>query len=208
MKKKSLRNLKLVALVFSILLVYLSICANKLVLSQSEVLVKKSLTSCAYAAVGKVSGLFNYSDIFLVDKNSAGEIQMISIDGIKVNLLAQALVNEVVNSYNQIATLGVEMPLGAISGISFLSGYGKNVNFKVLTVNNVTCQFVSRFEQAGINQSHQSLTIKITPDCQLTFGLKKRKISTEIEFLCYENYIIGTVPDTFVDIKTFSATAG
>lgn len=186
--------------------IYFGVCASKAITSIGSAKFQSEMSTASYLAIGKVMDQNLVSDLFEVLKDSDGNIVMITSNGIKLNALTKTLAEECLKCYSVLADGGIFVPLGSFTGITFLSGTGKKVNLKLIAVKSVKCQFFSTFSEAGINQTKQSLYVKIIPDCQIVAGFKKVNLTAEMEVLCYENYVIGKVPKTFVNVSGYVAT--
>ncbi len=207
MKKKFKKFIIKLTAIIGALAVYLSICASKILLNIGVSKFEAQISTASYIAIGKVLEQQNFSDIFSLEKNNEGDIILVTTNGLKINYLAKKLADEAYVSYNVLADGGVQVPICALSGITFLSGLGKPINMRLITVNSVRCEFRSEFESAGINQTKQSMYLTIVPDCTVIAGFFKKKLANSIEILCYENYIIGNVPNTVVNITGYTATS-
>lgn len=206
MKRCIKRKITAFFIVLGAVFIYLGVCASKAVTSIGSAKFQAEMSTASYLAIGKVIDQNLVSELFEVLKDSDGNIVMITSNGLKLNDLAKTLAEECLKSYSVLADGGVCVPLGAFTGITFLSGSGKKVNLKLVAVKSVKCQFFSTFSEAGINQTKQSLYAKIIPDCQIVAGFKKINLAAEMEVLCYENYVIGKVPKTFVNVSGGIAT--
>ncbi len=164
------------------------------------------MSTASYAAIDSVTAGISFGEFFDVVKNNDDDIVMITADAIKINTLSKKLAEECLKYYTNVCDSGVDVPIGAFSGIAIFSGLGKKVNINLLGITSVKCQFESKFESVGINQTRQSLLLKIIPDCRVIAGFKKASLECEIEFICYENYIIGKVPQTYVNVTGFTAS--
>lgn len=206
MKSCIKRKITAVFIILVAVFIYFGVCASKAITSIGSAKFQSEMSTASYLAIGKVMDQNLVSDLFEVLKDSDGNIVMITSNGIKVNALTKTLAEECLKCYSVLADGGIFVPLGAFTGITFLSGTGKKVNLKLIAVKSVKCQFFSTFSEAGINQTKQSLYVKIIPDCQIVAGFKKINLTAEMEVLCYENYVIGKVPKTFVNVSGYVAT--
>lgn len=185
---------------------YIVVCASRALFSIGKAHYEAEMSTASYAAIDSVINDISFGEFFDVVKNNNDDIVMITADAIKINGLSKKLAEECLKYYTNVCNSGVDVPLGAFSGIAFFSGLGKKININLLGVSSVKCQFESKFESVGINQTKQSLLLKIIPDCKVIAGFKKESIECEIEFICYENYIIGKVPQTYVNVTGFTAS--
>ncbi len=183
----------------------MGICASKSLLAIGKATFEAEISAASYVAIGKTLNSESFDGLLEIVKDKDGNVVMISSNALKLNALSKTLAEECLKSYSFLANGGVKVPVGAFLGISFLSAHGKPVNMKLITVKSVKCEFINKFESAGINQTKQSLYLKIIPDCVVVAGFKKQTISGEIEYLCYENYVMGKVPETFFNVTSYVA---
>ena len=90
------------------------------------------------------------------------------------------------------------IPLGAFTGIEALSGYGRSVCVKVVPVISVECNFVSRFSQAGINQTIHSVYIDVVTDITIVLAARTERVFATAEVLVCESIINGKIPEVYL----------
>ena len=89
-------------------------------------------------------------------------------------------------------------PIGALTGIEALAGFGQKINIKIIPISNVECRFVSKFRQAGINQTLHSLYLEIVSDISIILPSKSTNLASTIEVLICESVITGKIPDVYL----------
>lgn len=142
-----------------------------------------------------------YSDFVTVTKDSDGKISFISVDMLKVNNVMSFISTVVLEEMQSIATDGVDVPLGAFSGILLLGDNGKDVNIEVETVGIAECNFHSDFETVGINQVRHTLYIDIVASANVVLPLYAKDVFCESSLLLCENVIVGEVPEFYLENK-------
>lgn len=142
-----------------------------------------------------------YSDFVTVTKDSDGKISFISVDMLKVNNVMSFISTVVLEEMQSIATDGVDVPLGAFSGILLLGDNGKDVNIEVETVGIAECNFRSDFETVGINQVRHTLYIDIIASANVVLPLYAKDVFCESSLLLCENVIVGEVPEFYLENK-------
>lgn len=142
-----------------------------------------------------------YSDFVTVTKDSDGKISFISVDMLKVNNVMSFISTVVLEEMQSIATDGVDVPLGAFSGILLLGDNGKDVNIEVETVGIAECNFRSDFETVGINQVRHTLYIDIVAIANVVLPLYANDVFCESSLLLCENVIVGEVPEFYLENK-------
>ena len=78
---------------------------------------------------------------------------------------------------------GIEIPLGAFTGIEALAGFGPPVAIELIPVAVVTCRFASDFGSAGINQTRHSVYLEVTAEISVVLPGRKTNFSTSSEVL-------------------------
>ncbi len=199
------RKITGILIVLVLLTIYVCTCASKSLRAIGKAQFEAEMSTATYIAIGKTIEDNSLEDLFSVMTDDNGNIVMISANGLKMNMLTKTLAEECLKAYSLLAEGGVSVPIGAFTGVAFLTAVGKPVNMKLITVKSVKCEFFSQFEETGINQTKQSLYLRIVPDCKVVAGLKSEALIGEVSLLCYENYLIGKVPDTYVNVSGYTA---
>lgn len=152
----------------------------------------------AYQSTVEQMTSLGYSDFVSIKYNAAGEINLISVDMLKVNNVMSYISTVVLDEMQTIAVNGVDVPLGAFSGILLLGDSGSNVNVEVETVGIAECNFRSDFETVGINQVRHSLYIDIVATANVVLPLYAKDVFCESSLLLCENVIVGDVPEFYL----------
>ena len=152
----------------------------------------------AYQSTVEQMTSLGYSDFVSIKYNAAGDINLISVDMLKVNNVMSYISTVVLDEMQAIAVNGVDVPLGAFSGILLLGDSGSNVNVEVETVGIAECNFRSDFETVGINQVRHSLYIDIVATANVVLPLYAKDVFCESSLLLCENVIVGDVPEFYL----------
>lgn len=202
MKKRKKFLFVIVFFVLDLIILKCYLGATEILISKGESEFQASMSSAVYDALGdELLDSFKFNDIFTIYYNDNKEITFISTDSFKVNLLAKNLAQKTLKYFQNYCSKGVDVPLGAFTGLKMLSGVGKNVNIKLLNVTSVKCEFVSSFESAGINQTRQTLYLNVTPDLTVVALGKKSFSCQSMSVLVYDNLIVGKVPATYLNAQ-------
>ena len=90
---------------------------------------------------------------------------------------------------------GVSIRLGNFSGLVFLSDIGPDIPFSVDSSQTVSCEFLSSFESAGVNQTVHHITITVYVDLLIYSPFRvDETVGTESTFEIAQTVIVGTVP--------------
>ncbi len=196
--------------VFIFLLIIASIiCYFKYVVTPEIVSICKSY-SYSYSTEAVNSSVLKsmttdikYSDIINVEKNSAGEIVMIGANSYTINSLNKKIATKTEQELKDKFATGVPIPLLAFSGIKLLSGYGPIINFNSIVVSSVVCDFVSKFESVGINQTRHSIYIEVKNKIDINIPLSNNYIENSTLVLVSETVLIGDVPNVYLGGNIF-----
>ncbi len=135
---------------------------------------------------------------FTVTRDDNGNILSAEVNSTDVNRVRTELVAEVSKSLSKLGNERIVIPVGTLTGVTYLSGRGFDVNMKVHSIGNVKSEIRSEFESAGINQTKFSLYIIITADIKAVMPFETKEISVTQEFLVSEAIIVGEVPKTYL----------
>jgi hypothetical protein len=99
----------------------------------------------------------------------------------------------------------ISVPSGILSGISFLSGVGFPLKFRILTGSYLKANVSSDFSSAGINQTIHRIVLNFS--ASLTVFLPGKTITEEvpIDIILAETIIVGETPESFSDINLLSS---
>lgn len=201
MKKKKKRVLKFLCFftTFVIMVVSIYFSSDRIVVSLAEKTFDSIISSASYHAVDIiVEEKYRYSDLVDIKTDSSGNVGMIITDSYAVNKLAATAAIKAYAYLSEKIEKGVEVPLGAFTGIRLISGFGAKVRMRVISVASVKCDFVSEFAQAGINQTRHSLYLNINCVVNVVTKTKTKKINDKITVLVFDNLIVGKVPNVVV----------
>lgn len=201
MKKKKKKVLKFLCFftTFVITVVSIYFSSDRIVVSLAEKTFDSIISSASYHAVDIiVEEKYRYSDLVDIKTDSSGNVGMIITDSYAVNKLAATAATKAYDYLSEKIEKGVEVPLGAFTGIRLISGFGAKVRMKVISVASVKCDFVSEFAQAGINQTRHSLYLNINCVVNVVTKTKTKTINDKITVLVFDNLIVGKVPNVVV----------
>ena len=143
----------------------------------------------------------SYIDMTRIERDQSGNIVMIHTDSSVVNALTLNVTLNAQTDLQQLNESGIAIPVGSLSGISFLSGIGPEVHIRAIQIGNINTVFSSRFISAGINQTLHKMYLDITASVNIVIPGAENKITTTTQVLIGESVIIGKVPDVYLSGK-------
>ncbi len=139
-----------------------------------------------------------YDDLITVTYDADGNVSTITTDSLKINRIARDTAYLSQENLNRMSAEGIQVPLGALTGVEALAGFGQKINVKIIPISNVNCRFVSKFEQAGINQTKHSLYLEIVSDISIIMPEKTTNLASTTEVLVCESIIAGKIPEAYL----------
>ncbi len=166
----------------------------------SEVCATESVNN---AVLQSLKTQINYSDLVTIEKNSNGNVSLMTANSYKINSISREISNNSLNNLTKKLEKGVPVPLLSFTGIGLLAGYGGVVNYKAVYVSNVVCNFTSKFESVGINQTLHSIYIDVNSEIKLEMPAKKLTKICNSQVLICETIIVGQVPEIYLNGNLF-----
>ena len=139
-----------------------------------------------------------YDSLIKISRNESGEITFISNNAYHINKISRDIINEAQEQLSFIGSRGIDIPLGTFSGITALNGFGPNVNIKLIPIGAVNCNFLSKFIQAGINQTNHKIYLEIDCKVNIVLPTENHTVATKTQIMIAENIIIGKSPQTYL----------
>ena len=165
----------------------------------------RSITTVAVndAVYYTLSDNMRYEDLVTIERGADGEIKGISSNSFQINRIARDAAYMSQENLQSMSESGVEVPLGALTGVSAWAGFGPKLHVKIIPISNVACRFVSAFEEAGINQTKHSIYLEIVADISIIMPAGTSNFASLTEVLVAESVLVGKVPDTFLQADLF-----
>lgn len=196
------RIIILVILLFAVALIVLEQNLSQTFLDLSYASAYSMAVETITRAVKQVveSGI-SYEELIETRLDGEGRVTLLQANTMRMNELASQTALLAETELNSYSNQFVEVPMGAATGIGFLSGFGPTFSVKILPVGAVHTSFQSEFASAGINQTRHKifLTLRTTVCLIVPMGTQMVDITSSIPVA--ENIIVGQVPDSFVDVS-------
>ncbi len=162
-----------------------------------------SLESINFACNTAIGSGEEYSQFISIEKNQAGDIVLMRSNSFKINLLKSNVSLKTQSYLQNKLDKGIDIPFMAFSGLKFLSGYGKKINYKSITVSSVDSLFDGEFKSVGINQTLHSLYLKISVKVVHNMAGSGKCFEYTSKILVSEAVLVGKVPEIYLNGKLF-----
>ncbi len=140
---------------------------------------------------------YTYDDLFTIEKDSEGNIQMINANILKMNLLTSDIASFIQNSLDKTDYSKIKLSIGSLTGIKMLSGVGPNINLKINSAGDVETDLRSEFISQGINQTLHKIYLQINSKVTILTPIKTLQEEISNQVLLAEHVIVGQIPSTY-----------
>ena len=144
------------------------------------------------------SGNIQYDRIVYFEKDLDGRITALKTNISEVNKMKTAILNLINDEILALDTSQIGIPLGSLILPELLSGRGPQIPVQILSIRNSDAAFHSHFEEAGINQTLQQLTMDISVDVAVLVLGKTDSFTVSTQAVVAQTVIVGQVPETFL----------
>lgn len=202
-KNSKFRRFKVLVVIFCFIIiaviVYFQRNVTLVLISISEATIRSITTVAVNDAIYyTLNDTVRYEDLITIERDDGGNVTSITTNSLKINRIARDTAFLSQENLNTMSAEGIMVPLGALTGIEALAGFGEPINIKIIPISNVECRFVSKFKEAGINQTLHSLYLEIVSDISIILPTKSTNLASTIEVLICESVIVGKIPDTYL----------
>lgn len=183
-------------LLFIIAMIYF---VTPIIIKTGKAKINESSNKCMNQAIANtMRGTVTYDDLIHIVTDSNGKISMLQANSIVINALSQKMIDYTYNSLFEKLKEPLQIPLGSFFGIPAFSMLGPIVSINVMPYGNIYCNFRSKFESAGINQTLHKIYVYMKTDVTIVMPMAKLNSVNETESLVCESLIIGEVPHTYL----------
>ena len=140
---------------------------------------------------------YTYEDLFTIEKDSEGNIQMINANILKLNLLTSDIASFIQKSLDKNDYSKIKLSIGSLTGIKMLSGLEPNINVKINSAGEVETDLRSEFVSQGINQTLHKIYLQINSRVTILTPIKTLQEEISNQVLLAEHVIIGQIPSTY-----------
>ena len=214
-QRKKRRRKTIVAVLLSVCLVVIAAAiyfqrnVTKVLISISEATMRAFTTVAINDAVYYTrSDGVRYEDLVSIERDSAGDITAVSANALKINKIARDAASISQANLKNLSLNGIPIPLGALTGIEALAGFGPRIHIRIIPVSSVTCAFSSEFESVGINQTKHSIYLNVVADISIVMPSRTEKFAVTTDILVCECVLVGEVPDVYLQGDIFGNHSG
>ncbi|HEX3016379.1 MAG TPA: sporulation protein YunB [Caproicibacter sp.] len=150
----------------------------------------------------------SYESLINVNRGSDGNVQSITTDMVKMNQLKAKIISAVQKQLNEETETNVGIPLGTLLGGDLFHGRGPKIYLRLTLSGNVTAEFKSSFESAGINQTRHQIYLNVGASVYSFLPGFDATTDISTNVLVAETVIVGSVPNVVANMNQLEKTAG
>ena len=161
-------------------------------------------------AVGQLlrEGNADFSRVIVLEKDVQGHITALRTDMTQVERLKVEVLELLGTLVDEINTQQLGIPLGNLLLPDLLAGTGPELPVKAVSLTMSNADFFSEFSAAGINQTLQTLKVRFTISLTILTTVGYETVDVESDVMVAQTVIVGTVPDTYVNLGHLTAAEG
>lgn len=132
-----------------------------------------------------------------------GQVTSLETNVTAVNRLKAAVSNAVMQELTAYEKQTISIPLGNLLGGSFFTGRGPFLPITVHTSGTVIATLTGEFTDAGINQTNHTLYLDMQVLMTAALPLERVSVDLTTRFPVCDTVIVGTVPQTVLQLGKF-----
>ena len=142
----------------------------------------------------------NYTDLVNIERDSSGKILAITTNMVKMNELKSALIESVQEQIRGMNHTDIGIPIGTLMGSELLHGRGFEIPLRITLSGNISADFKSSFESAGINQTKHQILLEIHTSVYSFLPGYDSTTDVDTSIPVAETVIVGEVPQVVANL--------
>ena len=126
---------------------------------------------------------------------------MINANVLKINQVISDIAINIQNRLDDKQKNSIYIASGAVTGVSFLSGFGPKIRLSISSSGNVDTDLRSEFISQGVNQTMHRVYLDIKTNVNILTSFKTIQKTIENQVLIAENVIVGNIPSTYYNFE-------
>lgn len=139
------------------------------------------------------------SQLVYFQKDSSDRIVGIGFEWGKINGLVSEITNRIQTAINTSVNEEIPVPLGQITGIEFLAGFGPKIPVRIIPVGAVNTIPRIEFLEKGINQTFYRIYLDVKTRVRIVVPLVNKEMVVTSAVPIVEQWIVGDVPQVYLN---------
>lgn len=147
---------------------------------------------------------YKYEELYTIEKDLNGNITVIKSNVAPINNMVSQLTESIQSKFDNIEDVEIDIALGSLTGIYFLSGFGPNIPLKISMTGIVDTEIKSEFISQGINQTLHRVYVNFECNMSVVTSFKNydKKIINQV--IIAEHVIVGNIPESYYNLEGMS----
>ena len=141
-----------------------------------------------------------YDDMVTLQTDSSGRITAMTTNTVQLNALRTEILGQVVEQVDDLDAEQLGIPLGNLTGLSSVSGWGPTVPVRVVAVAHSDAAFENTFSAAGINQTLHQVMLDITVTVRILIPGETVETVIDTRVCVAETVVVGEVTGTYLEL--------
>lgn len=147
-------------------------------------------------SVDILSKEFKYDEMIKIEKDNEGNIILLQSDTVKLNYIAAKLSTECNKELSDMNNTTIKVPFGWMSDKSIFFNAGPKITMQIEPIGNISTNYESKFESAGINQTRHKIYLNVVAKIRLKLPLRNQDIEVNTQIPVSDTIIVGKIPNT------------
>lgn len=140
--------------------------------------------------------------ILIPSYDREGKINMIKTDAMIMNTLSNNIAKNVQQKIVDLEHQKFSIPFFTALDSQLLAGKGPDLNFTILHQGSVLVDFITEFEESGINQTRYKIYITVKVDIRVLSPVTTSSAEVNNNVLIAEIVIVGDVPESYMNFPS------
>ena len=200
--RKKIKIFLPIALILSLLLLFYSKCVTPVIILVCEENAQIYTNNIINQTASELLSSSKYQNLIEINENAAAGTEFISTNTSLINEIALQLSLSTQERMRERSKMDVSIPLGALSGIVFLSNAGPDIQFSMIPSGSVAYEYSANVKTSGINQVHYQIILRMKTTVNLIIPGNTKQIFIDSEVMLADCIIAGKIPNVFLNTTT------
>jgi len=156
------------------------------------------------AIIENIAHKTEYQDLMTIHKDSEGRIVLMQPNTVIINRMMAETLLCVEEGFINLQRQTLSIPSGQLTGSKIFAAYGPEIKVKMMPVGKINVEMNHQFEEAGINQTHHLIYLKINGRIKVIAPFNEEEADVNMNIPIAENIVVGQVPDTYLGFSSQS----
>ena len=136
-----------------------------------------------------------YTELVTLERDGTGSVAAVQLNMPRANRMRSEILTQLTERIPNMDVEALRIPWGSVLFPSLLSGRGRALPVKLVSMRNVNAEFVSDFSEAGFNQTLHRVELEVSVNLLLLTpaGFLTAEVSTNVPVA--QTVIVGGVPN-------------